>query len=97
MGAFAAAFVRGRLVGFEKDMKICLTPVPRADGTGKTYAYFPALAACTSTLEYLTALDRGDTRGIGWTQVADFAAGYGHNRTLIGIPFAFCSKRCDIR
>lgn len=76
IGAFAAAFVRGRLVGFEKDMKICLTPVPRADGTGKTYAYFPALAACTSTLEYLTALTRGDTRSVGWTQVADFAAGY---------------------
>lgn len=74
--AFAAAFVRGRLAGFEKDMKICLTPIPRIDRRGNTYAYFPALAACTSTLEYLTALVRGNTRGIGWTQVADFASQY---------------------
>ena len=76
MGAFAAAFVRGRMAGFEKDMRICLTPVLRANGAGKTYAYFPALSACTSTLEYLTALNRGDTHGIGWGQVADFAGEY---------------------
>jgi hypothetical protein len=76
MGAFAAAFVRGRLAGFEKDIRICLSPVPHANGVGKTYAYFPALAACTSTLEYLTALTRGNTRGIGWAQVADFASEY---------------------
>ena len=76
IAAFAAAFVQGRFAGFEKDMNICLTAVPRADGTGKTYAYFPALAACTSTLEYLTALTRGNTNGIGWTHVADFAADY---------------------
>jgi hypothetical protein len=76
MAVFASAFVRGRMAGFEKDMQICLTPIPRADGTGKTHAYFPALAACLSTLEYLTALARGDTNGIGWTQVADFAIGY---------------------
>jgi hypothetical protein len=74
MPTFAVEFVRGRLAGFEKDMKICLTPAPRLDGKGNTHAYFPALAACTSTLEYLTAMSRGDTRHIGWQQVAAFAA-----------------------
>lgn len=64
------------MAGFEKDMKICLTPASRADGTGTTHAYFPALAACLSTLEYLAALARGNTNGIGWVQVAEFASGY---------------------
>lgn len=74
--AFAPKFIRGRLAGFKKDINICLSPVPRSDASGKTYAFFPALAACVSTLEYLTALTRGNTNGIGWTQIADFAAGY---------------------
>lgn len=91
MAAFAAAFVRGRIAGFEKDIRICLTPTERLDGSGVTHAYFPALAACTSTLEYLTALVRGDTRGIGWAQVADFAAEYmkqpDFNRDTVRILF----------
>ena len=68
--------MRGRLVGFEKDIGICLSPVPRIGSTGKTHAYFPALAACTSTLEYLTALERGNTRGVGSTQIVRFASRY---------------------
>jgi len=91
IAAFAVAFVGTRFAGFEKDINICLTAVPRAKGTGKTYAYFPALAACTSTLEYVTALARGNTRGIGWSQVADFAATYmrqpDFNRDIVRVLF----------
>lgn len=36
---------------------------------GKTFTYFPALVACCETLEYLVALHRGNTNGIGWQQV----------------------------
>ena len=38
MGAFAASFVRARLGGFEKDMKICLTPIARGNGKDQTHA-----------------------------------------------------------
>jgi hypothetical protein len=73
---FASSFIKGRLAGFEKDMQICLTPVRSKTRSGVTHAYFPALAACCGTLEYLTALSRGNTRGIGWQQVADWAQLY---------------------
>ncbi len=73
---FAAKFIQGRFVGFEKDMKICLTRVRSEARSGFTHAYFPALAACCGTLEYLTALYRGNVRGIGWQQIADFADRY---------------------
>lgn len=73
---FAAEFIQGRLVGFEKDMKICLTPVKSEGRSGLTHAYFPALAACCGILEYLAALYRGNVRGIGWQQIADFADRY---------------------
>ena len=63
---FAALFVDGRLAGFEKDMSICLTPIDSPTGSGKTHAYFPALAACCGLLEYMTALNLGSTKGIGW-------------------------------
>lgn len=91
MGLFAQAFVRGRLAGFEKDIRICLKPVEREDRVGKTHAYFPALASCASSLEYLTALERGNTRGVGWTHVADFASRYmrqpDFNRDTIRVLF----------
>ena len=73
---FAGKFIQGRLAGFEKDMKICLTPANLEVGSGVTHAYFPALSACCGTLEYLTALYRGNTNGIGWQQIADFADRY---------------------
>jgi hypothetical protein len=63
--------------GFEKDMRICLTPVPDSESSsGVTHAYLPALAACCGFLEYLTALHQGKTRGIGWQQIAEFARRY---------------------
>ena len=71
--AFARNFIDGRLQGFNKDIRICLTPAKSETRAGNTYAYFPALAACCSLLEYLTALFRGNARGIGWQQVSAFA------------------------
>jgi hypothetical protein len=73
---FAPRFIEGRLVGFEKDMRICLTPVPSPVENKTTVAYFPALAACCSTLEYFVALHRGNLNATGWQQVAVFAAAY---------------------
>lgn len=75
-GVFAAKFIKGRLSGFEKDMKICLTPIKSESRSGVTHAYFPALAACCGILEYLAALYLGNVRGVGWQQVADLAARY---------------------
>lgn len=70
---FAPRFIAGRLSGFDKDMRICLTSVESEDRSGPTHAYFPALAACCGTLEYLTGLYRGNLNGIGWQQIATFA------------------------
>jgi hypothetical protein len=69
-------FITSRFRGFEKDIRICLTPVKAEHRSGVTHAYFPALATCCATLEYLTALHRGNTEGIGWQQVRDFANAY---------------------
>lgn len=76
MAAFALRFIEGRLVGFEKDIKICLTAVPSPAAKKQTYAYFPALATCCSTLEYFVGLHRGNLKPAGWQQVATFAAKY---------------------
>jgi hypothetical protein len=77
MARFAPRFIRGRMAGFEKDMKICLTPIPDPiTKSGRTHAYLPALAACCGMLEYLTALHRGNIRGIGWREIADFAENF---------------------
>ncbi|ABE43858.1 hypothetical protein Bpro_1927 [Polaromonas sp. JS666] len=75
-GAFARQFVLDRLAGFEKDMGICLTPAPSKTRAGPTHAYFPALAACCGTLEYLSALYRGRINGVGWPDVARWAVRY---------------------
>lgn len=74
--AFARSFIDGRLRGFEKDIRICLTPVKSETRPGNTHAYFPALSACCSLLEYLTAMHRGNTRGIGSQQISAFARQY---------------------
>lgn len=88
---FAPKFIRGRLGGFDKDMKICLTPVKSEDRSGFTHAYFPALAACCGALEYLTGLYRGKLNGIGWQQIADFAEDYlpqpDYNRETVRVLF----------
>ena len=76
MAVFAPRFIDGRLAGFNKISKICLTPVQSRDRAGLTHAYFPALASCCGTLEYLTALYQGNTNGIGWQQIAAFAERY---------------------
>jgi hypothetical protein len=59
MAVFAKNFVHSRLDGFEKDIQICLTPIPSTVRAGVTHAYFPAMAACCGTIEYLTALHVG--------------------------------------
>lgn len=65
------------MAGFEKDMRICLTPTRDPESSsGTTHAYLPALAACCGMLEYLTALYRGNTKGNGWQQIAEFAKRY---------------------
>jgi len=88
---FARRFIDGRLAGFEKDMKICLTPVKSKTRAGVTHAYFPALAACCGTLEYFTALYRGNISGVGWQQVSDFAEHFlpqpGYGREVVRILF----------
>lgn len=73
MAAFARQFVLSRLAGFEKDIQICLTPIPSEARPGPTHAYFPALAACSGTIEYLTAMHCGRTEGLGWRNVLDWA------------------------
>lgn len=76
--AFARAFVINRLEGFEKDMKICLSGVPRADNPlRQTHAYFPALMACCATLEYLAGLSQGTVhKTLGHDKIAIYSATY---------------------
>ena len=76
IAVFAARFVQGRLEGYEKDMKICLTPIRLEPSRVVTHAYLPALAACCAILEYLTGLYRGRLGGNGWRQITEFAARY---------------------
>lgn len=75
---FARDFVQGRLKGFAKDMRICLTGVPRDDGRrGKTHAYFPALMSCCGTLEYLAMLYLGSAGlSLGHKRIAEYTARY---------------------
>jgi hypothetical protein len=75
-GAFAERFVLDRLAGFEKDIHICLTPVPSKTRRGLTHAYFPALACCCGTLEYLAGLYKGHLDTVGWRDVAAWANRY---------------------
>lgn len=71
---FARQFVLDRLAGFAKDIGICLTPAPSETRDGSTHAYFPALASCCGTLEYMSALYRGRTTGLGWRDAWNWAA-----------------------
>lgn len=72
LAKFAAKFLRGRLEGFEKDMTICLTGIPDPRRAGKTHAYFPALMACCSMLEYVACFYRGPSRSKKTTFIADW-------------------------
>jgi hypothetical protein len=76
MSEFAPAFIEGRLAGFEKDMRICLTSIEAPERKKRSVAYFPALAACCSTLEYFVNLHRGNLNAAGHQQVAGFAEKY---------------------
>lgn len=76
IGAFASNFILSRLAGFEKDMQICLMPILSNTRRGATHAYFPALAACCGTIEYLTAMHLGRLNGLGWRDVAAWAKTY---------------------
>lgn len=75
---FARAFVRGRLSGFAKDMRICLKGIPtRANNRWVlTHAYFPALMACCGMLEYLAGLNVGRVNGLGRREVTAYATKY---------------------
>jgi hypothetical protein len=75
-GAFAKQFIVARLAGFEKDIRICLTPTPSKTRSGMTHAYFPALSACCALLEYLTVLYRGRIQPPGWRNVYIWATRY---------------------
>ena len=76
VAAFAPLFIRSRIDGFTKDMRICLTATRARNRSGFTHAYFPALGACCATLEYLTGLSRGNLRGLGAQHVAVWARQY---------------------
>lgn len=75
-GDFAKEFILARMDGFKKDMKICLTSIASPSRSGRTHAYFPALAACFGTLDYLTALRFGLVNEVGWEDVIEFAEKY---------------------
>lgn len=62
--------------GFAKDMRICLTGVPIPGRKDLTHAYFPALAVCCGTLEYLSGLNAGKLDGLGWRQVSAYAQAF---------------------
>ena len=70
---FAPAFVRGRLAGFEKDMRICLRGFQLDNGSGVTHAYFPALTTCCGMLEYLAGLYIGRLDRLGKVEVIAYA------------------------
>jgi hypothetical protein len=90
-GKFAKNFVLDRLAGFEKDMEICLKPIPSKTRVGKTYAYFPALTASCGTLEYLAAMNSGRVKGLGCREVSAWSKIYmpqpDYNEELIRVLF----------
>lgn len=83
LAKFAPRFLRGRLDGFQKDMKTCLTGIPNPKRRGKeTHAYFPALMACCGMLEYMACLYRGPSRNTRNTFIASW-------RDIAGFPNRF--------
>jgi hypothetical protein len=78
MAAFASTYVRRRLEGFAKDIKICLRPIPHPFDNGQsTVAYFPALGLCCATLDYLANLYCGQIRwGVHPPSLKAYAATY---------------------
>jgi hypothetical protein len=76
LAAFAQDFIQKRTQSLRKDISICLTDTPTADGKSVTHAYFPALAACCAFMEYMTGLHRGRLAKIGWDSVDVWAEKY---------------------
>lgn len=56
---FAVKHVNDRMVGFRKDIRICLTPTTHPVTKQPTLAFSPALGTCCATLEYLSSLFLG--------------------------------------
>ena len=73
---YADAYLKDRLRGFDKDVKICLTGVPTKESTALTHAYFPALMNCCGMLELLGSLYRGDARNYCLRRVFDYSNTY---------------------
>jgi hypothetical protein len=71
--AFARAFLEGRLKGFRKDMRICLTGVAREDSKKLTHAYFPAFMSCCGMLEYLSGLYAGRLERLGAREIVQYS------------------------
>jgi hypothetical protein len=63
MQAFAPEYVRQRMIGFQKDARICLTQAPHPEDGRPTVAFFPAAGLCCATLEHLSALYSGNLNG----------------------------------
>jgi len=59
MEVFAPTFVRSRMEGFQKDIRICLRPIKHPWEPRATYAYFPALGLCCATLDLLSSRHSG--------------------------------------
>jgi hypothetical protein len=72
MALFAKKFLSGRLGGFEKDIRICLTGTKTNDGY-VTHAYFPALGTCCGMLEYLAGLYVGRIDGLGRNEIINYS------------------------
>ena len=73
---FAQTFLRARLDGFEKDMRICLMGIPSETRAGLTHAYFPSLTTCCGMLEYLAGLYVGRIDGLSKREVTRYAIKY---------------------
>ena len=76
IGKFAEPYLRDRLKGFDKDMKVCLTGTRLPDSRERTHAYFPALMNCCGMLELLGSLYRGDARNYCLRRVFDYSNTY---------------------
>lgn len=59
IAVFAPEFVLNRMIGFDKDMSICLTSIPHPTEQKTTVAFFPALGLCCATIDYLSSLFTG--------------------------------------
>lgn len=66
------------MIGFEKDMRICLTSVPHPTEPRSTVAFFPALMLCCATLDYLACLYSGRMRkgGADVPMLSSYAQSY---------------------